>query len=273
MGKGFVLALAMSMLVAFAATAMAGENVLMMATTTSTDDTGLLPVLAEAFKKKTGIELRWVATGTGKALEIAKNCDTDVLMVHAPAAEMKFMEEGGGKDRTQIMYNDFVIVGPKADPAKIKGESVNHALKAVSDRKAPFISRGDKSGTHMAELKLWKAAGMEAPEKETWYVSAGQGMLACLRLAAEKGGYVVTDRGTWIKFESAPEAKDMAIVVEGDKHLLNQYSVITLNPQKCPKAKLDMAEKFAKWISTEGQKVIAGFKNMDKQLFFPNAWK
>jgi len=186
---------------------------------------------------------------------------------------MKFMEEGAGKTRTQIMYNDFVIVGPKSDPAGIKGKSVADSLKGVAAKKAPFLSRGDKSGTNMAELKLWKVASMDTPDKETCYVPAGQGMLQTLRMAAEKKGYTLTDRGTWIKFESAPEAKDMAILVEGDKALLNQYSVITLNPEKCTKAKHDLAKQFSDWISTEGQKVIADFKLMDKQLFFPNAGK
>ena len=273
MTRRLVTFVALLALLGFVSAASAQDKVLMMATTTSTEDTGLLPVLADAFKKKSGIELRWVATGTGKALEIGKNCDADILMVHAPAAEMKFMEEGAGKTRTQIMYNDFVIAGPKADPAAIKGKSAGDALKAVSAKKAPFVSRGDKSGTHMAELALWKGAGIETPDKETWYVSAGQGMLQCLRLGSEKGAYVITDRGTWIKFAATPEAKDMAILVEGDKPLLNQYSVITLNPEKCPKAKHDLAEAFAKWISTEGQKVIADFKLKDKQLFFPNAGK
>jgi len=274
MRKSFVVALAALILASFTCMALAQDKVLMMATTTSTEDTGLLPVLAEAFKNKTGIELRWVAVGTGKALEIGKNCDADVLMVHAPAAEKKYLEEGSGKTRTQIMYNDFVLIGPKSDPAKIKGLGVAEALKALSAKKAVFVSRGDKSGTHMAELKLWKVSGMDTPDKEAWYVSAGQGMLQCLRMAAEKGGYVLADRGTWIKFETAPESKDMAIVVEGDPSLRNQYSVITLNPEKCPKAKHDLAKIFSDWMaSPEGQKLVADFKIMDKPLFFPNAGK
>lgn len=274
MRKGLVFAAALVLLAGFSTAALAQGQVLMMATTTSTEDTGLLPVLAEAFKKKSGIELRWVAVGTGKALEIGKNCDADVLMVHAPSAEKKFMDEGAGKTRTQIMYNDFVLVGPKADPAKVKGKSTAEALKALSTSKAVFVSRGDKSGTHMAELALWKGAGMETPDKESWYISSGQGMLQCMRMAAEKGGYVLADRGTWIKFESTPEAGSMAILVEGDASLRNQYSVITLNPEKCSKVKLEAADAFAKWIaSPEGQDVIAGFKVMNKPLFFPNAGK
>ncbi len=252
----------------------ADPAVLMMATTTSTDDTGLLPELAKAFKAKTGIELRWVATGTGKALEIGKNCDADVLFVHAPAAEKKFMDEGAGLKRSEVMYNDFVIVGPKADPLKLKGKDAASALKILAKGQGIFVSRGDKSGTHMAELALWKAAGLETPDKQAWYVSTGQGMLQSLRMAVEKGGYCLTDRGTYIKFELSPEGAKTAIAVEGDPSLRNQYSVVTLNPAKCPKIKQELAESFAKWIvSPEGQQCIAAFKLEGKQLFFPNAAK
>ncbi|MFP5260018.1 MAG: substrate-binding domain-containing protein, partial [Acidobacteriota bacterium] len=179
-----LLALALTLMVA--GQGLAAGEVLMMATTTSTDDTGLLPVLAEAFKKDTGIELKWVAVGTGKALEHGKNCDVDVLLVHAPGAEKKFVEEGNGTKRTEVMYNDFVIVGPAADPAKIKGKKANEALAAIAAAKAPFISRGDDSGTHKMEQSLWKGAGMALPDKETWYVSAGQGMMATLNMAGER---------------------------------------------------------------------------------------
>uniref|UniRef100_A0A7C4AFM2 Extracellular solute-binding protein n=1 Tax=Fundidesulfovibrio putealis TaxID=270496 RepID=A0A7C4AFM2_9BACT len=273
MRKRFALLLpALALTVLAAGPVLAQGQVLMMATTTSTEDTGLLPVLAEAFKKKSGIELRWVAVGTGKALELGKNCDADVLMVHAPDAEKKFVAEGAGLERTQVMYNDFVLIGPKADPAKIKGKPTAEALKAVAAGKAVFVSRGDKSGTHMAELKLWKDAGMDAPDKESWYVSSGQGMLQSLRMAAEKGGYVLADRGTWIKFEATPEAASTAILVEGDQALRNQYSVITLNPAKCAQLKHEAAKAFAAWMaSPEGQKVVADFKVMNKPLFFPNA--
>jgi len=247
---------------------------LLMATTTSTDDTGLLPELAKAFKAKTGIELRWVATGTGKALEIGKSCDADVLFVHAPAAEKKFMDEGAGQRRSEVMYNDFVIVGPKSDPLHLKGKDAAAALKAIAAAKTPFVSRGDKSGTHMAELALWKAAGLETPDKDAWYISTGQGMLQSLRVAVEKDGYCLTDRGTYIKFETLPEGAKTAIAVEGDPVLRNQYSVITLNQAKCPKAKHDLAESFANWlVSPEGQQTIAGFKLEGKQLFFPDAKK
>lgn len=269
-------ALALGLLAApFAPAAWCAEpGALLMATTTSTDDTGLLPELAKAFKAKTGADLRWVATGTGKALEIGKNCDADVLFVHAPAAEQKFMDEGAGQSRSQVMYNDFVIVGPKADPLRLKGMDAASALKTIVAAKAAFVSRGDKSGTHMAELALWKAAGLETPDKDSWYISTGQGMLQSLRVAVEKDGYCLTDRGTYIKFETLPEGAKTAILVEGDPTLRNQYSVITLNEARCPKAKHELAKSFATWIvSQDGQRCIADFKLEGKQLFFPNAGK
>lgn len=247
---------------------------LMMATTTSTQDSGLLEYLAPDFQKETGIELKWVAVGTGKALEIAKNCDADVLLVHAPAVEKKFVADGYGIDRRQIMYNDFVIVGPKTDPAKVRGKSTAEALKGIYDAKAGFVSRGDKSGTHNAELKLWKASNL-LPDKESFYISAGQGMMATLAIAAEKGAYAMTDRGTWIKFANKQgEANPLTIVVEGDKALFNQYSVMTTNPAMCPKVKKDLAVRFEDWwVKPATQQRIADYKLEGKQLFFPNAGK
>ena len=226
------------------------------------------------FQKETGIELKWVAVGTGKALEIAKNCDADVLLVHAPAAEKEFVKAGHGIDRRQVMYNDFVVVGPKADPAGVKGKDTAAALKTIADKKASFVSRGDQSGTHKAELKLWKQSGLN-PDKEAFYISAGQGMMATLNMAAEKSAYTLTDRGTWIKFNAQQGAKNpLAIVVEGDKALFNQYSVITVNPKQCPKTKADLGKKFEDWwVAPSTQKRIAEFKLEGKQLFFPNAGK
>ncbi|MCR5815006.1 MAG: substrate-binding domain-containing protein [Desulfovibrio sp.] len=257
----------------FALSARAADT-LMMATTTSTQDTGLLEYLNPIFLKETGIELKWVAVGTGKALEIAKNCDADVLLVHAPASEKAFVEAGHGIDRRQVMYNDFVLVGPKKDPAKVTGKTTAAALKAIFDAKATFVSRGDQSGTHKAELKLWKASNL-SPDKEPFYVSAGQGMIATLNMAAEKNGYALTDRGTWIKF-AGQHAKDnpLKIVVEGDKALYNQYSVITVNPKQCPNTKAALGKKFEDWwVSPSTQARIADFKLEEKQLFFPNAGK
>ena len=251
----------------------AQEKVLLMATTTSTEDTGLLNVIAPEFKKATGIDLRWTATGTGKALKLGESCDVDVLMVHAPDAEKKFVADGFGINRKEIMYNDFVIIGPAADPAGVKGKSVKDALLAVQAKKANFVSRGDKSGTHMMELDLWKVSGAAVPEKEAWYAQAGQGMMATINIAAEKNGYTLADRGTYIKYENNLGGNPpLKILVEGDQTLLNQYSVIAVNPAKCQKAQLELATKFSTWIAgPEGQKVIREFKVMGKPLFTPNA--
>lgn len=257
----------------FASSAYAEDN-LMMATTTSTQDTGLLEYLEPYFKKDTGITLKWVSVGTGKALELAKNCDADVLLVHAPAAEMKFVKDGHGVDRRQIMYNDFIIVGPKEDPAGLKGKNVIDAFKTMHEKDAVFVSRGDESGTHKAEKKLWADSGIE-PEKDKGYISAGSGMMATLRVGAEKKGYVLTDRGTWIKYANQEgDANPMAIIVEGDQPLRNQYSVITTNPAQCPKVRADLAKKFEDWwVSPHVQKLIGDFRLEGKQLFFPNAEK
>ncbi|EKO38129.1 MAG: ABC-type tungstate transport system, permease component [Solidesulfovibrio magneticus str. Maddingley MBC34] len=268
-----ILALALSLVVSGSALA-AGET-LMMATTTSTDDTGLLPVLGEAFKKDTGIELKWVAVGTGKALEHGKNCDVDVLLVHAPAAEKKFVEDGNGTKRTEVMFNDFIIVGPASDPAKIKGKKAGEALAAIAAAKAPFISRGDDSGTHKMEQSLWKGAEIALPDKESWYVSAGQGMMATLNMAGERKGYTLVDRGTYISYEDQAKGKPaLVVLVEGDKPLLNQYSVIPVNPAKCEKVKIKQAQIFSDWLaSPKGQKVVGDFTVKGKKLFTPNAAK
>jgi tungstate transport system substrate-binding protein len=251
----------------------AQEKVLLMATTTSTEDTGLLNVIAPEFKKATGIDLRWTATGTGKALKLGESCDVDVLMVHAPDAEKKFVADGFGINRKEIMYNDYVIIGPAADPAGAKGKGVKEALQAIQAKKAAFVSRGDKSGTHMMELDLWKVSGGPVPEKEAWYAQAGQGMMATIAIAAEKNGYTLADRGTYIKYENNLGGNPpLKILVEGDLSLLNQYSVIAVNPAKCQKAQVELATKFSNWIAgPEGQKVIKEFKVMGKPLFTANA--
>lgn len=250
----------------------AQAETLMMATTTSTQDSGLLEYLNPAFTAETGLELKWVAVGTGKALEIAKNCDADVLLVHAPAAEKKFVADGYGIDRRQVMYNDFVLVGPAADPAKVSGKTTAEALKTIAAAKAPFVSRGDESGTHKAEKALWKANNL-SPDKESFYISAGQGMMATLDMAAEKKGYALTDRGTWIKFANKQGKNNpLRIVVEGDKALFNQYSVITVNPERCPRVKKAAAKTFEDWwVKPDTQKRIADYTLEGKQLFFPNA--
>jgi len=266
----FMLLLASLFAVGFAG---AQEKVLLMATTTSTEDTGLLNVIGPEFKKVSGIDLRWTATGTGKALKLGEDCNVDVLMVHAPDAEKKFVDAGFGLNRKEIMYNDFIIIGPASDPAGVKGKNVKDALQAIQAKKANFVSRGDKSGTHMMELDLWKGSGAPVPEKETWYAQAGQGMMATITIAAEKNGYTLADRGTYIKYENNLQGNPpLKILVEGDQALFNQYSVIAVNPAKCQKAQLELATKFSNWIAgPEGQKLIKEFKVMGKPLFTPNA--
>jgi tungstate transport system substrate-binding protein len=270
----FCLVLALGLFLRPGNSAFAGET-LMMATTTSTQDSGLLDYLVPIFEKQTGITLRYTAVGTGKALELGKNCDVDVLLVHAPAAEKKFVEEGLGVDRRQVMYNDFVIVGPVSDPAGIKGKKVADVLKTIASKKAVFVSRGDESGTHKMEKQLWQKAGLALPDKEHWYLSAGLGMMQTLIIASERSGYTLTDRATWIRFLSQQKDKaDLALLVEGDAPLLNQYSVIMINPAKCPKVKVKEARIFLDWwVSPSTQKTIAGFRVEGKQLFFPNAGK
>jgi tungstate transport system substrate-binding protein len=251
----------------------AEEKMLMMATTTSTDNTGLLDYLAPKFKEATGIELKWTATGTGKALKLGENCDVDILMVHAPPAEKKFVADGYGADRREIMYNDFVIIGPAGDAAGIKGKSIKDALTTFKAKSAVFVSRGDNSGTHKKELSLWKAADLPVPEKESWYVQTGQGMLATINIAAERSGYTMTDRGTYIKYEDNLKGNPpLKILVEGDAVLLNQYSVIAIDKKHCAKAKYDTAKQFTQWITgAEAQQLIKDFKLLGKPLFTPNA--
>lgn len=251
----------------------AQDKVLMMATTTSTDNTGLLDYLAPEFTRATGITLKWTAVGTGKALKLGQNCDVDVLMVHAPAAEKKYVADGFGIKRRQIMFNDFVIIGPAADPAGIKGQSIAQALKTVAGSSAAFISRGDNSGTHKKELSLWKSTGLPQPEKESWYVQTGQGMLASINIAAQKNGYTMTDRGTYIKYTHNHGGQPpLVVLVEGDDILKNQYSVLLVNPARCSKVKSDLAQAYSDWIcSARAQKLIADFRLLGQQLFTPNA--
>jgi tungstate transport system substrate-binding protein len=252
---------------------LASDKELMMATTTSTDNTGLLEYLMPHFEQETGIALKWTATGTGKALKLGQNCDVDVLLVHAPPAEKAYIEKGFGRDRREVMYNDFVIIGPESDPAGIKGKSISDALAAVKSHTAPFMSRGDDSGTNKKEKMLWKEAGIPLPDTEAWYVQTGQGMLATINVAQEKKGYTMTDRGTYIKYQDTQGGNaPLKVLVEGDKILLNQYSVLTLDPANCPKAKYDLALKFSDWMaSPSAQKRIGDFRLLGQKLFIPNA--
>ena len=251
----------------------AGSKKLMMATTTSTDNTGLLEYLIPYFEKETGISLKWTATGTGKALKLGQNCDVDVLLVHAPPAEKQYIAAGFGKDRREVMYNDFVIIGPEHDPAGVKGKDISGALNAVKSKQALFMSRGDDSGTNKKEKLLWKSAGIALPDKEAWYVQTGQGMLATINVAQERNGYTMTDRGTYIKCQSIKGGRaPLKVLVEGDSVLLNQYSVLTLSPANCADAKYDLALEFSSWMASQNaQNLIKDFRLRGEKLFIPNA--
>lgn len=249
----------------------AQDKSIVVASTTSTQDSGLFEYLLPKFKEKTGITVKVVAQGTGQALDTGKRCDADVVFVHAKAQEEKFVADGAGVKRFPVMYNDFVIVGPKSDPAGIKGaKDVAKALVTIKDKGAAFFSRGDRSGTHSAELKLWSTSGVDIEkDKGAWYKSLGQGMGATLNTAAAGNGYTLTDRATWIHFKNK---QDLAIAVEGDKRLFNQYGVMLVNPAKCPSVKKDLGQAFIDYlISPQGQKDIAGYKIDGQSLFFPNA--
>jgi len=252
--------------------AWAADSRITCASTTSTQNSGLFEVLLPAFNKAAGIEVAVVAVGTGQALELARRGDADVLFVHDPASEQKFVEEGFGLARRPVMYNDFIVVGPAADPAKIKGlKDAAAAFKKMAAAGYHFVSRGDKSGTHSKELKLWKQAGVE-PKGNPAYLEAGQGMGNTLRMANEKQFYTLTDRGTWLATKDK-EKFNLQIVVEGDPALFNQYGVIVVNPAKHPHVKVKDATAFADWlVSPAGQKVIGDFKDKNgNQLFVPNA--
>jgi tungstate transport system substrate-binding protein len=252
--------------------AYAAQKGLLMATTTSTDNTGLLDYLMPHFTKATGINIRWVATGTGKGLKLGENCDVDVLFVHAPQAEQAFIDNGFGIDRQQIMYNDFVLIGPVDDPAAIKGKRVTDGLQAIQSSGNVFVSRGDNSGTHKKERSLWKYANLPIPEREPWYRQTGQGMLATTRIAAELNGYTLVDRGTFIKYESVEQGKlSLGIMVEGEAVLLNHYSILRLHPQHCKEVKHKKAKGLSVWLASDAaQQLIGEFRLFGKQLFVPN---
>jgi tungstate transport system substrate-binding protein len=254
----------------FAFAAEAQQKFITVASTTSTEQSGLFKHLLPIFEKKTGIDVRVVALGTGQALDMGKRGDADVAFVHDKAAEEKLVAEGFFVDRREVMYNDFIIVGPKADPASTKGSDVVAALKQVAQNKAPFASRGDKSGTHAAELRLWKEAGVDPSQgKGSWYRETGSGMGPTLNTASGMNAYALTDRGTWLSFKNRGE---LAILVEGDKRLFNQYGVMLTNPAKHAHVKKAEGMAFINWVtSAEGQKAIADYKIGGEQLFFPNA--
>jgi len=250
--------------------ARAQDRSILVASTTSTQDSGLFGYLLPIVKQSTGIEVKVLAQGTGQALDTARRCDADVVFVHARSAEEKFLAEGYGVKRYPVMYNDFVLIGPKSDPAGIRGKDITTALHTIKAKAAPFISRGDRSGTNITELALWKEAGIEIEnDKGLWYKEIGQGMGAALNMASASNAYVLSDRGTWLAFQNRG---DLAILVEGDKRLFNQYGVMLVSPARCPSVKKELGQQFIDWlVSPEGQNVIAGYRINGQQLFYPNA--
>ena len=251
----------------------AADRFITVSSTTSTEQSGLFKHLLPVFEAKTGIQVRVVALGTGQALDMARRGDADVVFVHDKAAEEKFISEGFGVKRQEVMYNDFILVGPKSDPAKVAGgKDITEALKTIQTAQAPFVSRGDKSGTHAAELRLWKATGIDLDAvKGPWYRDTGSGMGPALNTAASMNAYILADRGTWLSFKNRG---DLTVAVEGDKRLFNQYGVILVNPEKHPHVKKADGQAFIDWVvSADGQKAIADYKIDGQQLFFPNAAK
>lgn len=251
--------------------AAAQDHSIVVASTTSTQDSGLFGYLLPIFKAKTGIDVKVVAQGTGQALDTARRGDADVVFVHAKSQEEKFIAEGYGVRRFDVMYNDFILIGPKSDPAGVKGsKDIVAALRTIQQMKMPFVSRGDRSGTHIAELNLWRQAGVDiATVKGPWYREIGQGMGATLNMAGAMEGYAISDRGTWISFKNRG---DLEIMVEGDKRLFNQYGVTLVNPAKYPTVKAKLGQTFIDWLlSAEGQNTIAGYRIGGQQLFYPDA--
>ena len=254
-------------LLMIATTTAQAQSTIVMASTTSTEQSGLFSHLLPAFKQASGIDIKVVAVGTGQALDMGRRGDADVLFVHDQAAEEKFIAEGYGIKRYPVMYNDFVLVGPASDPAKVKGQDIVAALKNVAAANADFVSRGDKSGTDAAEQRYWKQAGID--NKGTGYKACGCGMGPALNMASSSGGYVLADRGTWLSFKNRG---DLTVLVEGDTKLFNQYGTMVVNPAKHPQTKVADAQKFVDWvISPAGQETVAAYKINGQQLFFPNA--
>jgi tungstate transport system substrate-binding protein len=269
--RTLIAAAALGAVILTAQPGLAQDKTIVVSSTTSTQDSGLFDVLLPKFKAKTGITAKVVAQGTGKALDTGRRGDSDVVFVHAKAQEDKFIADGDGVKRFPVMYNDFVLIGPKSDPAGVKGmKDVGKALNQIKDKKADFISRGDRSGTHSAELRLWKAASVDIEkDKGPWYKAIGQGMGAALNTAGGSKAYVLSDRATWIHFKNKG---DLAILVEGDKRMFNQYGVMLVNPAKHPNVKKDLGQAFIDYlISPEGQKAISDYKIDGQQLFYPNA--
>jgi tungstate transport system substrate-binding protein len=270
MNRRAFIAICAAALIATVTPSAAQNKFITVASTTSTEQSGLFGHILPLFTAKTGIEVRVVAQGTGQALDTGRRGDADVVFVHDKAAEEKFVAEEAGVGRRDVMYNDFVLVGPKSDPAKVAStKDVATALKMIADAKAPFASRGDRSGTHAAELRLWKMAGIDPQTgRGSWYRETGSGMGPTLNTASAMDAYALTDRGTWLSFKNRG---DLTIVVEGDRRLFNQYGVMLVNPAKYPHVKKDMGMAFIDWLTShEGQRAIADYKINGEQLFFPN---
>jgi tungstate transport system substrate-binding protein len=273
MNRRFILKMSAVAVLAFSTIGLShAQKSITLSSTTSTEQSGLFKHLLPAFEKKTGIQVKVVAVGTGQALDIGRRGDADVVMVHDKVAEEKFVSEGFAEKRIEVMYNDFVLIGPKADPAKISGgKDIQVALQRVANSKSTFISRGDKSGTHAAELRYWKAAGVEVSATQSWYKETGSGMGPALNTASGMNAYILSDRATWLTFKNRG---DLAILVEGDPKLFNQYGVMLVNPGKHPHVKKAEGQAFIDWIiSSEGQQTIGSYKVEGQQSFFPNAKK
>ena len=270
--RSIIVVLATVLLGAFSALTHAQDTTITVSSTTSTEQSGLFGFLLPQFQRATGVTVKVVALGTGQALDVGRRGDADVVFVHDQPAEEKFVAEGAGVERIAVMYNDFVLIGPADDPARAAGKDITAGLKAVYAGKAPFVSRGDNSGTHAAELRFWKQAGVApATEKPRWYRDTGSGMGAALNTAAAMNAYLLADRGTWLAFKNR---QNLRIIVEGDRKLFNQYGVILVSPKKHPHVKAQAGQKFIDWlVSNEGQSAIASFRIGGEQLFFPNARK
>jgi tungstate transport system substrate-binding protein len=245
---------------------------LKMATTTSTGDTGLLDILVPKYKADKGVDLKWVAVGTGNALKLGENCDVSIVFVHAPKSEIAYVEKGFGVERTPVMYNDFVLIGKPELKAKFAGKALSDVFNIIQKEQIKFVSRGDKSGTHSKEKSVWEAAAGKVPEKQPWYLESGQGMIATINIADEQKGVTLTDRGTFIKYEANHKGNPpLVIVYEGDKNLKNFYSVMAVNPNRCANADYKGALTFIEWITSDKiQTEIANFKLLGKQLFYPD---
>ncbi len=248
----------------------AREQSITVASTTSTEQSGLFDYILPVFKAQTGIVIRIVAVGTGQALDIGRRCDADVVFVHDKRAEERFVADGSGLKRHDVMYNDFLVIGPKQDPARVAGKDVIEALRKIAAAKAPFVSRGDRSGTNAAELRYWSDAGIDpAASRGDWYKDIGQGMGPALNMASALAAYTISDRGTWLSFA---DRGPLAILVEGDRRLFNQYGVTLVNSAKCPNVRVKQGRAFIAWlVSPDGQHTIASYKIGGEQLFFPNA--